>query len=107
MEKSSLEKLTVLQLDKKFSHVMEHEGSGPHLQRPATCPTSLRSVLILSSHLRLGLLSGCFPASLPTKSLYVRHLCPICAICPAHLILLYLITQIIIIILTHDSLISY
>jgi hypothetical protein len=50
---------------------MEPEGSLPHSQDPATCPypepaqssscphpTALRSILILSSHLRLGLPNG-------------------------------------------------
>jgi hypothetical protein len=54
----------------------EPEGSSPHSQQPATgpCPettesnphhpkpVSLRSILIPSSHLRLGLLSGFFPS---------------------------------------------
>ena len=35
----------------------------------ATHPSSWRSILILSSHLRLGLPSGLFLSSLPTKSL--------------------------------------
>jgi len=33
-------------------------------------PTSWRSVLILSTHLRLHLLSGLFPCGFPTKTLY-------------------------------------
>ena len=33
-------------------------------------PTSWRSILILFTHLRLGLLSGLFPSSFPTKTLY-------------------------------------
>ena len=33
-------------------------------------PTSWRSILILSTHLRLGLPSGIFPSSFPTKTLY-------------------------------------
>ena len=33
-------------------------------------PTSWRSVLILSTHLRLGLPSGLFPSGFPTKTLY-------------------------------------
>jgi len=61
-----LEKLTGSQLVKKFPHFMEPEGSLPQLQVSATCPypdpdksspcphpTSWRSILILSSHLRL------------------------------------------------------
>ena len=85
---------------------MEPEGSLPYSQVPATCPypeparssqkrqvhnpTShfWRSILILSSHLRLGLPSGLFHSGFPTKSLYTLPLSPIRATCPAHLILL-------------------
>jgi len=58
-------------------------------------PTSFRSSLILSSHLHLGLPSGLFPLGYPTKTLYTPLLSPILATCPAHLILLDFITQII------------
>jgi len=49
----------------------------------------------LSSHLRLGLPSGLFTSGFPIKILYTRtHLLyPIRVTCPAHLILLDLITR--------------
>ena len=51
-------------------------------------PTSWRSILILSTHLRLGLPSVLFPFGFPTKTLYDPLSSPIRATCPAHLILL-------------------
>ena len=86
---------------------MEHEGSLPHSQASATCPypgpaqssphthipTSWRSILILSTHLRLGLPSGLFPSSFPTKTLSATPASPIRATCLAHLILPDFITR--------------
>jgi hypothetical protein len=77
---------------------MEPEDSLPHSQQPTTCaypepdrsspcPTShfSRFILILPSHLRLGLSSGSFPQVSPPNHLYAPLLGPIPATCPAHL----------------------
>jgi len=57
------------------------------IQSTTLNPTSWRSILILSSYLRLGIQSGLFPSGFPTKTLYKPLLSPIRATCPAHLIL--------------------
>jgi len=56
-------------------------------------PTSWRSIIILSSHLRLVLPSGLFPSGFPTKTLYTPLLYPIRTTFLAHLILLDFITR--------------
>jgi hypothetical protein len=48
----------------------------------------LRSILILSTHLRLVLHSDVLPSSFLTKILYLLLLALMCATCPAHLVLL-------------------
>ena len=79
-----LEKLTGLQLVKKFPafhrtrrfitaltsvHHLSLSWASP-IQSIYPHPTSWRSILILSTHLRLGLPSGLFPSGFPTKTLY-------------------------------------
>ena len=86
-----LEKLTGLQLVKKFpafhgtrrfftvltsvrhlslSWARPIQSTYPH-------PTSWRSILILSTHLRLGLPSGLFPSGFPTKTSHSVYNCGI------------------------------
>ena len=56
-------------------------------------PTSWRSILILSTHLCLGLPSGVLPSGFTTKTLYTPLSSSIHATCPANLIHLDFITR--------------
>jgi hypothetical protein len=83
---------------------MEPEGSLPCSKKPFTGPypepdqsgpyhliLSLRSILIMPSHPRLGLPSGLFLSGFTTKIFYAFLLAPMRATCRAYLIILYLI----------------
>ena len=82
MTNSSLRSLPFFSWSRNFSHLMETESSLPCSQEPATRsypqpdqssprhspqPVSWRTVVILPSHLCLGLPSGLLPSGLQTK----------------------------------------
>jgi len=51
-------------------------------------PFSLKSIVILSSHLHLGIPSSLFTSDFPTKTLHTLFICPMCGTWPAYLIIL-------------------
>jgi len=97
MERNSSWKDNGSQLVEEIPKFMEPEGSLLLLQESPTCPylepdqsspcpnpSSWKSILILSFHLRLGFPSGIFPSGFPPNScmhlscpLYVLHAQPI------------------------------
>jgi hypothetical protein len=62
-----------------------------------TTPFSLSSIIILSSHIRLGLPSGVLPSDFFTNILYAFNFSPVRATCSFHLILLDLMILIILV----------
>jgi len=56
--------------------------------------SSLKPILIVSSHQCLCHLSGLFPSGFPTKILYVFIISAMRAVCPDHPILLDLVTEV-------------
>ena len=104
-----LEKLTRSQLVKKFPETYGtrrfltiftsvHQLSlswARSVQSMPLHPTSWRCILILFFLLCQVLAGYLFLSGFPTKTVYVPLLSAICVMCPAHLILFYLITWII------------
>ena len=92
-----LEKLTCFQLVKKVAtfygtwrfittytsaHHLSLSWASP-IQSILPHPTSWRSILILSSHLHLGVPSGLFPSDFPTKTLYMPSPHPYALLAPS------------------------
>jgi hypothetical protein len=94
---SSWESINCGTNSRTFQHFMEPKYSLPCSKEPFTSTYSEpdRSILILFTHLCLGLPSGLFPSGFPTNILYAFLFSPIRATYPALLILLGLIILIV------------
>ena len=103
-----LEKLTGFAVSQEIPHILwnnpkvhyrTHKRPPPvpilsQLHPVPTTPSHfMKILLILSSHLRLGLPNGLFPSGFPTKTLCTPLPSSIRATCPAHLNILYFITR--------------
>jgi hypothetical protein len=74
---------------KGLLQVSQEPATGPYPEPDQSIlhhPISLRPILILSTHLRLGLPSGLFPPGFPTKILYALFFVLMRVACPSHLI---------------------
>ena len=83
----------VLSWVKSIQSIPPHPTSWRFIQSTPPHHTSWISILILYSHLRLGLTSGLFPSGFPSTTLHTPLLSTIHATCSAHLILLDLNTR--------------
>jgi len=78
---------------KVHCHVFKLPPPLPVLSQINPVQLLVRSILILSSYLPLGLPSCLFSSSFLTKTLYAYLICSTRATCHTHLILLVLMTQ--------------
>jgi hypothetical protein len=94
---STSQKIPCLIWNQKFHYCVHKSLPLIPLRRIQSAPLniSLRSILILSSHLCLGLWSGHIPSGFLIKTLHAFLTSPMHATCPFHLTVLELITLVI------------